>query len=211
MAIKIDSGSNAIVRELLISVVINGLIPYLIYSFLNNRMGSIAALLIAAVPPTLASIISLVSRKHLDVLGVIILAGLTLSIIAALVGGSERILLARESLVTGLIGLGFVASLFFPRPVQFYLARYFATGNTPTKVAQWNSLWKKSATFRSGMRLMTASWGFGLMLEAVLRIGLALTIPISIFLLISPLIQYGFYFGLIGWTVWYSKGMQHKF
>jgi hypothetical protein len=210
MTSKAVPGRGAIIRGLVISVVINGVLPFLIYGFLSAGIGSVPALLLAALPPIIDSVVSLIRRGHLDTLGTIIFSGLVLSVIVALWGGNGRILLARESLVTGLIGLGFLASLFLARPVQFYIARHFATGNDPLRVVEWSELWKKYPRFRHGMRIMTFGWGTGLVVEAVLRIGLALTLPISTFLALSPFIQYSFYFSLMGWSMWYGRQMQRK-
>jgi hypothetical protein len=52
---------------------------------------------------------------------------------------------------------------------------------------------------------MTAVWGIGLVVEAILKIVLAFTLPISEFLVISPVLGYGIYFGLMGWSLWYGN------
>ncbi len=201
---------NSMVRGLIVSVFINGFLPFFIYGLLSDSIGTVPALLISGVPPLLDSIYTLIKRGHLDALGAIILSGIVLSILVAFIGGNERILLARESLITGLIGVGFLATLFvLPRPVQFYIARHFATGNDPVKVAEFDGYWKYEG-FRFSMRFMTTVWGIGLIVEAVIRISLALTIPIQTFLAVSPFIAYGIWGGLMVWTMWYSARGQRK-
>jgi hypothetical protein len=46
-----------------------------------------------------------------------------LSLIATLPGGSPRLLLIRESFITGIFGLIFLGSLLFPRPLLFQLVK----------------------------------------------------------------------------------------
>jgi hypothetical protein len=53
--------------------------------------------------------------------------------------------------------------------------------------------------------LMTVVWGAGLLFEATLKILLAFTIQTGLFLMISPIISYGIYFGLFGWSIWYGN------
>jgi hypothetical protein len=52
---------------------------------------------------------------------------------------------------------------------------------------------------------MTTVWGIGLVVEATLKIVLAFTLPIGEFLVISPVLGYGIYFGLMGWSFWYGN------
>jgi hypothetical protein len=51
-------------------------------------------------------------------------------------------------------------------------------------------------------------WGTSLICETVLRSILAWSIPIEQFLIISPIIGYGIYFALIGWTFWFVRRLK---
>jgi ABC-type thiamin/hydroxymethylpyrimidine transport system permease subunit len=52
---------------------------------------------------------------------------------------------------------------------------------------------------------MTVVWGAGLLVEATVKIILAFTMPTGLFLVVSPIISYGIYFGLLGWSIWYGN------
>jgi len=89
------------------------------------------------------------------------------------------------------------------RPLLFYFGRQFATGGDPQRIAHWESLWQYES-FRHGMRLMTAMWGIGFVLEAAARVALVFVLPVSTFLFVSPLLSYAVIVGLIFWTIRYG-------
>jgi hypothetical protein len=50
---------------------------------------------------------------------------------------------------------------------------------------------------------MTAVWGFGLIFQTAVMCYLAWVWPIGRFLLLSPVIGYGIFGVLMGWSLWY--------
>lgn len=48
-------------------------------------------------------------------------------------------------------------------------------------------------------------WGCGFLLEAGIRIPLALGLPGATFLLLWPVISYGMYAALLAWTISYTR------
>jgi hypothetical protein len=113
-------------------------------------------------------------------------------------------LLVRESLTTGVMGLVYLASLLAPRPMAFYFARYFTTGNHPENVAAFNSMWQRPL-FRHSLRVSTIVWGIMLCLEATTRVFLVYHLSTAEFLLISPFVLYCFLGATMVWTMWYSR------
>lgn len=205
-----DQGNTArsVKWEVIRTLLINALAPYLIYMLLKGQVSDFAALVCSAIPPLLESIWSLVKRRRMDVMAVLVLGGIVLSLLMMLVGGNARLLLVRESLITGLIGLLFLGSLLLPRPLIFYLAREMNGGDRPENSGLWEKRWQHANWFRRGMRLMTLIWGLGTVLEAVVRIWMAETLPIQDFLVVSPFVQYGIIGGMILWNVWYVRRMK---
>jgi len=201
------SARQIVAREVAVSIGVSGVLPFVFFSLASGHMSEFWALVVSAVPPTIYSIVDLLYRRRLDPIGVVALVGILLSLFVMLLGGGARWLLVRESLVTGIMGLGFAGSVLLPRPVIFYLGRQFTCGEDPQKIAAWNARWE-APRFRRILRLMSVVWGCGLALEAIIRIGLALTIAIPAFLLVSPFVQYGFLAALGGWTVWYTRRMR---
>jgi hypothetical protein len=161
----------AFVLELLVNL----LLPWLAYRLAAPHWGETGGLLASAVPPVLWSLVELARFRRVDALSVIVVLGIALSLGAMALGGSPRMLLMRESLVSGTTGVAFLASLPMRRPLVFYLARATLARETADGAARIETLWHDSPAFAGSMRLMTAMWGAGLSGETVLRAWMAWT------------------------------------
>ncbi len=200
--------SNTI-KSLLISVVINGAFPLVIYWALTTYDPAISpfvALVASGIPSLLHSIVGLVSRKRVDFLAGIALIAIVISLVIAALGGDPRIYLIRESFFTVAFGLVLLISLALPRPFMFYMARHFAAGNDRTNVAHFDLLWQQDERIRRRMRLLTLVWGAGFLLEAAIRITLVLTLSTEQFLAVSPFVIYGIFVILFFLTFRYGTG-----
>ncbi|HXM01946.1 MAG TPA: VC0807 family protein [Chthoniobacterales bacterium] len=177
--------------------------PFLVYQLAAGHMSETAALMLSSAPPILWSVAQLIWSRKLDTLSLLVIAGIALSLVATLLGGSPRLLLVRESLITGIFGLIFLGSLLFPKPLMFYIVKTTVTKQGMSEEA-FASRWSIPG-FRSTFNLMTVVWGAGLLVEATVKIILAFTMPTGLFLVVSPIISYGIYFGLLGWSIWYGN------
>jgi hypothetical protein len=199
----------AAIRSIIISLVINGAIPFLIYWVLTNftSVSQFIALIASGVPSLIVSIVDIIRQKRIDFLASIVLIAIGVGLIITALGGDPKIYLIRESFFTITFGLAFLVSLVLARPIMFYIARHFAAGNDPASVAHFNSFWQNER-FRHSMRVMSAVWGIGLLLEAVIRISLVITLSIEQFLAISPFVIYGIIALLIFWTFRYGRAVR---
>ena len=177
--------------------------PFLVYQLAAGHMSETAALMLSSAPPILWSVGQLIWSRKLDTLSLLVIAGIALSLVATLLGGSPRLLLVRESLITGIFGLIFLGSLLFPKPLMFYIVKTTVTKQGMNEKA-FASRWSIPG-FRFTFNLMTVVWGAGLLVEATVKIILAFTMPTGRFLVVSPIISYGIYFGLLGWSIWYGN------
>lgn len=148
--------------------------------------------------------------RRVDALSILVLLGIALSIVLMALGGSPRLLLMRESMASGAIGLVFFASLAMRRPLTFYLARATVARKEEGGAARFEAMWDERPALRRSVRLMTAVWGVGLMGENALRSWLAWHWPVERFLVVSPFIGYGIYGALTLWTFLYRKKMQRR-
>ncbi len=187
------------------TVLINVVAPYLVYILAKPRVGGFDALLLSAVPPTLESLVSVIQRRRFDLMAGLVLGGIAASLGLMALGGSERILLVRESLITGLLGLVFAGSVLAPKPVIYVLGRRAIALRDPDAAARWQQRWQTEPRFRRSMRVMSLVWGGGLLVEVAVRTVMAFDMRVSDFLLISPVVQYGLTGGLIVWTIWYAR------
>ena len=193
------------------SIVVNAIFPLVIFLLLKSytNLSDFWALVVSGIPPMLDAIVGVVRKGRVDLIAGLSLLSIGISILLILLGGSPRLLLIRESYYTAAFGLAYIVSFLFPKPLAFYFARHFATGNVPEKIASFNSLWQYPA-FRHGMRVSTAVWGISFILEAVIRTYLVFTLTIPQFLIVSPFIFYGMLGGVMLWTMFYSRRMREQ-
>ncbi|MEC5387922.1 VC0807 family protein [Uliginosibacterium sp. H3] len=183
-------------------------LPWLAYKLAEPVWGEFGGLLASALPPLLWSIVELVRHKRLDALSMMILAGIALSIFALLLGGSPKLLLVRESLISGLIGIAFIVSAPFSKPLVYHLAHAMAqrqeAAGEDSGSAAFDEWWQEPESQRM-LRGITWGWGLGLTAEALLRGWLAWHWTSERFLALSPFVSYGLIGMLLLWTLWYRK------
>lgn len=98
----------------------------------------------------------------------------------ALITGSDRFLLAKESLLTALVGCWFLASIWSDRPLTYQFTRPLLEGRIGRGGAPWEMLWAREARFRRIWRVSSAMWAGVTLIDAVLRVVMAYTLPVTI-------------------------------
>ncbi|MGI4812755.1 MAG: VC0807 family protein [Janthinobacterium lividum] len=189
---------------------VNFLLPWLAYRLALPHWGMLGALYASAAPPIVWSVIEFARSRRVDALSVLVVVGIALSVGLMALGGSPRLLLVRESLISGAIGAAFLLSLLWPRPLIFYLARATVARREDGAAARFEIAWDERPALRRLVRLMTLVWGIGLVGENLLRCWMAWTWPIERFLLVSPVVSYGIYGALTVWTFWYRKRFEAR-
>lgn len=110
-------------------MLVDAALPFISYQILTGHgIDIIHALIISGVFPAAWSVFGIARVRRVDIIGGIVLLGIAVSIVAALIGGTPKLLLIRESFVTGALGIVALASLLAPRPLMFYFARQIVTG-----------------------------------------------------------------------------------
>ena len=196
------------IRSLLPSILVNGVLVYLIYTLLKSYTSAsdLVALLVSSVPALLSEIVTIIRHRQLDVLGIIVLAFIAISAVVSIIGGDPKLLLIRESFLTVVFGVACIVSLLFPRPIWFYIIRYFATGNDPAKAPVFNSRWQYP-TFRRYIRIITVVWGIVYLVEFPVRVFMVYHLSIQQYLAIGPVVFYGVTFVVIAFTIAYARRM----
>ena len=177
--------------------------PWLVYRLVEGSTSVTTALIWSSLPPIIWSLWQLVYSRKLDVISLLVIAGIAASLVATMLGGNPRLLLVRESLITGIFGLVFLGSLWFPRPLMFYIVQA-TVAKQGIAEDQFAAKWSVPG-FRQTFYVMTVAWGVGLIAQMVLQIILAFTLSIEQDLVVSPIVGYGLYFVLFGWSFWYGK------
>lgn len=102
----------------------------------------------------------------------------------ALITGSDRFLLAKESVLTALVGCWFIASLWTARPLAYRFTKPLLEGWWGrrwglTRGPSWETLWRREPRFRHIWRMSTVMWGVATLIDAVLRVVIAYRMPIE--------------------------------
>ncbi len=195
---------------MIVELAVNFLLPWLAYKLALPYWGELGALYASAVPPIAWSVIEFARSRKIDALSILVVAGIALSIVLMAMGGSPKLLLLRESMASGAIGMVFLVSLLLKRPLTFYLARATSAREGEAAGAQFERLWEERPALRRSIRLLTLVWGLGLTGENALRGWLAWHWPVERFLVVSPFVAYGIYGALTVWTFIYRKRMKAR-
>lgn len=194
----------------IVELVVNLFLPWLVYRLTLPALGSLGALYASAAPPLLWSLAEFAKVRRVDALSVIVLLGIGLSVVAMAIGGSARVLLVRESLVSGLIGVAFLVSLLRERPIVYYLACATIARQEADGVSRFNRVWNERPLLRANLRMMTAVWGTALTAEMLLRCWLAWHWPVERSLVVLPIVSYTIYGVLMLWTWRMQKRMRAR-
>jgi hypothetical protein len=192
--------------------VIAAAFPYITYQLLTNYAPSISkvmALAISASFPAAHSLIGIVRRRSLDIIGIIVVVGIVVSVVATLLGGDPKMLLLRESLVTGALGFIALSSLMWKRPLIFYMARQMSAGQDPALGARFETLWQRPRGRRT-FRVMTCVWGTAWIVQFGLRIVMVEMLTIPIVLAVSPFVFTAINVGLFAWTFAYARRVRRR-
>jgi hypothetical protein len=175
----------------LLAVVIDVAAPIAAYYGLRAAGASVWTALAAGTALSAVAVVAgLVRNRHLETMGILTLAALVLSSVLALATGSPRTLLARDGLLTAAWACYLYASLLAARPAPFVISRPLLEGRrvydlgsrrwVRPSAASWDELWRQLPRFRRIWRVCTVIWGTAILADAVIRVVIAWTLPVSL-------------------------------
>jgi len=188
---------------------VNFILPFVIYSYAEGRLGDVRALLASSVPPILWSLVEFARHRRLDALSVLVVSGIALSLLAMIGGGGVRFLQLREKLVTGIIGLVFVGSALIRKPLIYELARATMRRKSEDEAQEFEAL-QVHAGFRRTMMVMTLVWGFGLLIDVAVSVVLVSVLSIREYLIVNPILGYGTMGALSLWSFLYGQRAKRR-
>ncbi|MFF4402716.1 VC0807 family protein [Streptomyces sp. NPDC001480] len=158
------------------TVVCDIVLPVGLYYLLRGLgFGEIAALLISGSAPALHTLYSVVRHRRVDAIGVFTITLLVVSALASVLTAGPRIILARNSLFTALAGVWLLVTLCTARPFTYQALK----GLLPGRTERLESLWNGDSGFRRIWRVLTVVWGVGLLVDALVRLVMAYTLPVD--------------------------------
>jgi hypothetical protein len=194
---------RAMASSLLLTAVFDVGVAILVFDLAKSRgLSDQVAYLLSGVGPLIMIAITWVRARALSGASLIILVFLVLSSAAAFIGGADsRLLIVKDSVVTGGFGLACLLSLLLPKPMMFYFGAKFATDGSREGISAWYGLWQYPQFRRVQYRINNV-WGVAYLVEAALRIVLAYTIAsFSVAYTITSILPFVFLAALIFWTV----------
>ncbi len=183
--------------------------PLLAYGLLRSAgMSAVAALVISGVLPALGIAIGTLMDRRLDVIGVVVLAGILVGTVLGLTSHNARLYLLEGSVPSVVFALGCLLSLRLRRPLIFRLAVELLGPDT-AKGGDVSAAWRYPG-FRRAFRIITVTWGVGYLVETVIRVAIVATTSTGIALICSKLVPYAFAVSLSVWTLVYGEHEKKK-
>lgn len=154
------------------------------------------------------AVIAVVQRR-LNGLAAFVGGTFAVLLVISLLTGDPRILLAKESVLSGAAGLLLLGSVLLGRPLVYSLARK-ANAAKPELLAEWDDRWRDQPTFRRHFTTLTAVFGTVLLADAIIRLILVYTLPVNTMANLSPVMHVAALGILIAWSLWYRNHRQRE-
>ena len=183
--------------------------PLLAYTLLRSGgMGTVAALIISGIFPILGIAIGALVDRRLDIIGVVVLAGLVVGTVLGLISNNARLYLVEGAVPSLVFALACLGSLRASKPLIYRFAVELLGPDTP-KGRDVIGAWQYSG-FRRAFQVITAAWGVAYLVEVAARLAVVETTSTGIALLFSKLVPYAFALGLSVWTLVYGEHEKKK-
>jgi hypothetical protein len=156
----------------------------LFYGLRALGASDLTALLVGVVPGLISSAVSLARTRRTDLLGMAVVVSMVASSAVALLGGDARLLLVRNAWVSLPFAGITLWSLRHPQPMTYVVTRaMFAR-----RAALMDQLWETNPRFRDAWKWITVWWGIATIVDGIVRIVVAYTLPISVVPATDPVI-----------------------
>ncbi|MEU8223983.1 VC0807 family protein [Kribbella sp. NPDC048915] len=176
--------SSALGRSPWLLIVDIGLPLGLFYGLRALGVTDLISLLVGVIPGLVSSAVSLVRNRRTDLVGMAVVVSMVASTVVALIGGDARVLLVRNAWVSLPFALITLWSLRHPQPLTYVVTR--ALFAPRAAIMDW--LWETNARFREAWKWITVWWGIACIIDAIARVVIAYTLPISVVPATDPII-----------------------
>ncbi|MGI5199042.1 VC0807 family protein [Streptomyces sp. CA-288835] len=166
------------------------------------------ALLAGAVLAALRMVWVAVRHRSFDGFAALLATVLAISLALSFVTGDTKFLLVKESFGTAAAALILLASCASRTPLVLVAVR---AGSNQAKRAEIDQLSTEIPQFRQAFVRMSAAWGVGLLLEAVLRVPLVYLLPADVMTGLSLALLLTVIGLLSAWTAWYANRVQTRY
>jgi hypothetical protein len=205
----VDDGRLSRARQVAMILVFDLGGPLVAYTLLRSGgMSTVAALIISGVFPALGIAIGAVVDRRLDIIGVVVLAGLAVGTVLGLISDNARLYLVEGAVPSLVFALACLGTLRASKPLIYRFAVELLGPDSP-KGRDVIGAWQYPG-FRRAFQVITAAWGVAYLIEVAARLVVVETTSTGIALLFSKLVPYAFAVGLSVWTLVYGEHEKKK-
>ncbi|MET8994670.1 VC0807 family protein [Amycolatopsis sp. Hca4] len=178
---------NALLKTLAIEIAVPIGVYYALHSFGASDFTALAA---SGVFPLARTLYQFAKDRTLNGLALVVLVTNVVGMLLTFVTGDARMMIAKDSLGSGITGLVILASAFTAAPIMTKTMRPFLTRGSAEREAAWERL-GHNEQFNAILRRCSVIWGIGFALESSIRIVGAFTLPVSTMVWLSTVIFAG--------------------
>ncbi|MFF2655251.1 VC0807 family protein [Streptomyces sp. NPDC058045] len=153
--------------------------------------GTVTALAVSSVVPAVRTVWGVVRCGRINALAALILIVNVVSLGLSCVTGDPRLMLAKDSGVSSVVGIGMIVSVVSGRPLLTAAIRPWLTRGDAERGRVWERLLAGDRGFRRSERLFTLVWGVALVAECAVRIVGAYTVPVDTMVWLGTVIMAG--------------------
>ena len=136
-----------------------------------------SALVAGAAVPLLRIVRAAATKRRVETTGWFTLSLLAAGTAVGMLAADPRLLMARESCLTGIAGLWILATMKARHPLVYTATIRILPVET---AATWQRAWETSHEFRRVMRGMTLAFGLAFLVDAAARVVMAYTLPLDL-------------------------------
>ncbi|MFE7325625.1 VC0807 family protein [Streptomyces sp. NPDC057565] len=149
------------------------------YALKAAGTGTFAALAWSSVVPVVRTVWGVARRRRLNGLAALMVTVNVVGLLTSLMVGDPRLMLAKDSGVSSIIGLVVLVSAWKGQPMMSAAVRPWLVKGDAAKDTAWQRLSAESAAFRRAEVRFSAVWGAALLGECVVRTVGAYTVPVE--------------------------------
>ncbi|MGW3961985.1 VC0807 family protein [Amycolatopsis sp. NPDC005003] len=178
---------NALLKTLAIEIAVPIGVYYALHSLGASDFTALAA---SGVFPLGRTLYQFAKDRTLNSLALVVLITNVVGMLLTFVTGDARMMIAKDSLGSGITGLVILASAFTAAPIMTKTMRPFLTRGNAEREAAWERL-GHNEKFNAILRRCSVIWGVGFALESSIRIIGAFTLPVPTMVWLSTAIFAG--------------------
>ena len=160
------------------------------------------ALLASTIVSGVRTVYILVRERRFNPFSALMLAVFGVGLLLAFVTGDPRLIILKDSAITGVVGVAFLLSLLKGRPLTLEAQRAWAPAEEKDAI---DRKWESSPGARHAYRTTSLVWGVAMLAEAALRAVLIFLLPVSVMVALSTAMWVTTVVLLVLWTKRYAK------